>query len=164
MCPSANCTWDPFYTLGLCNECNSITVSPEWRKVNCSDSDAAPLLNGQNCTKYMIITPSNMSLPVIFGRSNTGADDVSTYLTANTTTRSLNRWFDNSFPSQSMDTLALLAFARLPLELIKNYATHLTDIRQSTEILECRITWCAKRYKDVKVVRISTHTHFLYLC
>lgn len=112
----------------------------------------------------MIVTPNSMSLPVMFDRSDAGSNYVSTYLTTNTTTGSLNRWFDNSFPSQSMVTLAMLAFAQLPLELIKNFAPHLADIQKFTDILECRITWCAKRYKDVKVVRISTHTRFLYLC
>ncbi|KAF4542819.1 C6 and c2h2 transcription factor [Lasiodiplodia theobromae] len=29
VCPSANCTWDLFYTLGLCNECNAITLNGE---------------------------------------------------------------------------------------------------------------------------------------
>ena len=134
-CPTGECHWDSFVTLGVCATCDDVTqitlktcrrADPQWIAVVCD-----------------YITPKGFNLSARYSLSEAG----STQTMINVTAAS---FFSNlSVPISTIFDLAVITFP--PAGTILDNERELGDVR-SANVWECSLSWCGKHYAETNVV------------
>lgn len=161
VCPSGNCTWESFSTLGVCSACTNITASisqgkcddfgqrwDTWKTEDGLRVDAQQLCEGgkdywPTSTGLYVGAISNHT--VINSTAKTGAPD------QNPTTDGII----NTFPAPpDIDLLTeVLLFRRAGMTLsISQSSGGWLDNSGDPEAHVCRLNWCMRTWSDVKVV------------
>jgi hypothetical protein len=128
-CTTANCTWPPFYTLGICSSCANVTdqtnttCTPGKRVRSCNYT----LPSGLRLSNSHYYNTSRAYEPTVDATARTGEFDLN----------SITAWLVNA-------------------GIVRFYKE--TPGWPRTESFECGLSWCAKRYSAVNVTagNIST--------
>ncbi|KAF2146950.1 uncharacterized protein K452DRAFT_337265, partial [Aplosporella prunicola CBS 121167] len=149
LCPSANCTWDPFYTLGLSAECKDVSRSTEIQPNKCSEDDSSAN-DDERCTRFTLTTPRNISVSAVAYKKPLEFN--STRFSISTISPSASDWSRSGVVTQENNTIALVALAYLPYDELQDRATATKMYKTLTNVTECKIRWCAKRYTNIAVL------------
>lgn len=114
-CPSSNCSWDVFNSLGICSTCQNVT-----------EATRKPLVSSKT---YTFLTPGGWSI------------SLNSYPQVVTKT-------NNSFIGSTLDDLS----ANLVSMVVMQRSSNLEELYNYI-ITECSISWCAKEYSNVTIVR-----------
>jgi hypothetical protein len=129
-CTTANCTWPTFYALGVCSFCTNVT---DYVKVICIDNPNRGQAIIGNCNYTL---PSGLTHSGTYGNNIVG--DFGPLLNA---TAVLGESSNNTYMT---DVLVMTGITRFK-ETWRRY--------KNPEAFECRLSLCAKRYSQVKVVK-----------
>ncbi|KAK7566671.1 hypothetical protein IWX47DRAFT_841548 [Phyllosticta citricarpa] len=133
-CPSGNCAWPKFSSLGICSTCSrfeALETNVDTTYCNATYGESPKTCN-VNAT---YTTPSNITLEAfVYWKVSSR---VSIY-----DDHALLSSFSKRTGTEEHDDLAVVGFARMP---------PLPD-PEPKNLTECRLAFCAKTYQDVKVV------------
>lgn len=122
-CPSSNCSWEAFNSLGICSSCQNVTERVQLIRTGYS---------------HILLTPRGWAVDV---------DKVDQVVAVT----------NDSFIGSTLDTLS----AELVSMVVVQRPTHVPGDKYV--VTECSISWCAKQYSNVNVVRSSSASSLL-LC
>ncbi|KAF2469513.1 uncharacterized protein BDR25DRAFT_264100 [Lindgomyces ingoldianus] len=158
-CPSGNCAWEDFYSLGVCSSCATVTRSRTFSLRNCTEEEAR---STDTCIVRNYHMPSNLTLDIIFQtRTNSlGNNLIVTQVAGAAATGIGGNWLfahrgrpwehlDNIF--YTADVLAVFAVARLPFNIDWDLERALADSETLIDITDCQLRWCLKKYQHVEV-------------
>lgn len=112
-CPSNNCSWEIFSSLGICSTCQNVTETIELIRTGYS---------------HIILTPRGWAVSV---------DRIDKVVAAT----------NDSFLGSTVDTLS----ANIVSTVVVQRPSHAPE--DEYVVTECTISWCAKQYSNVHVVR-----------
>lgn len=138
ICQSGNCTWDDFYSLGVCSTCVNVTKSTKLDIVTQSDA------YGDGTSDAYFTTPNGARL----GPQAFDSDDSHTIMADST-----NLVSSNVSHGEKLDSWA--PFPELARASIVQMSQSGPD-PGTWEATECLIEWCAKLYRNPTVVSHST--------
>jgi hypothetical protein len=183
-CPSGNCTWPDFYTLGLCNSCadvskaTRVTLALGFTVGLAAHSDGGILEDAS----LAFLSPAGIMLQKSLADWFLG--DRNAYLRLPFSTEVSEPYVSLAIfrPGESYDKLEKLwqdirqvlasnpnstvlskfpvinsvpgSFAYDRFNPLPNY-TFMDATIANTTVMECKVDWCAKQYKDVSVVRVQ---------
>ncbi|KAF2139232.1 uncharacterized protein K452DRAFT_310684 [Aplosporella prunicola CBS 121167] len=131
-CSTGNCTWPDYTTLGLCSSCKNVTLESTPNKDYTAIYDAFYSTKVKNCDgcRFTYETPENNHM--LFNSVCTCASP-RTIISGNAT---LNR-----FANKSLTAIAIV-----------KVNSSLGGDSSLPDVTECKISWCAKAYRGVRVV------------
>jgi hypothetical protein len=142
-CPSGNCNWNPFESIGICNSCVDVTVQTN-ASMWCEDTDIAPWDNstiGRTCTYE---TPSGYRLEGnavnwfymrSYAMHHTLWNSTPTWDTS-------NRSQGTQEPDPGIATIAALKWVEYDDQAVGKPEIWLEAA------YECSLNWCAKEYNN----------------
>ncbi|KAK7514508.1 hypothetical protein IWZ03DRAFT_415911 [Phyllosticta citriasiana] len=146
-CPSGNCTWPKFSSLGICSTCSRVEALET--DVDTTYCDATYGESPKTCdVNATYTTPSNLTLEAFVYWQVSSRVSIYDY-------HALLSSFSKPSGTEEHDDLAVVGFARmppLPDPEPKNVRNASIDWLNSAQLTECRLAFCAKTYQDVKVV------------
>lgn len=170
-CPSGNCTWDDFYTLGACVSCSDVTNRTNVERGECNEKESRFV---HTCAKKLYHTPGNLTLDALFTRKrdpkggskfasmtqirSVAATAIGGYWKMAHITRGITADITtpNTTFTHSADVIVAVAIAQFPSAERYLNATVEEEI-EPTHITECTLKWCLKKYEGVRVVSKAFH-------
>ena len=139
-CPTGDCHWDSFVTLGVCATCDDVTqITP----VTCSQA------GNQWIAVCDYVTPKGFNLSAGYSLSGAGSYQTMINVTATSPVSSI------SDPISRIFDLAVITFPTAETNLDNESA--LEDVT-SADVWECSLSWCGKQYSEINVVNSTLNT------
>jgi hypothetical protein len=156
-CPSGNCTWSPFTTLGICSECQNITSRV---KASCNvgwDVDEISNVTDYSSNWYEMCyyeligpgnLPGNMSYPGPLARYESSSTKFKSSCDGNMYWPLWFTWASDVW-DKSRDLLSFTAY-RFPKDKDFGYGHCRLPM---AHVEQCTLFWCAKRFEAPAVVQ-----------
>ncbi|KAK7714007.1 hypothetical protein SLS57_007294 [Botryosphaeria dothidea] len=160
-CSTGNCSWPDFNTLGICSTCRNVTSECKKKPITLKTPDPAKNESGTPEVVNQHITPGgivlNISAPFEISEEEDGM----------TTTYGYNQGSGNLITgnvsdsesqydakNQSIITLAVANTSRTSdkFDEAGMYGREPLVYSDTPDILECSLVWCAKSFRNVRVV------------
>lgn len=170
-CATGNCTWPVFTTLGVCSSCRNVTAETTDERIVLQAVDPSKNESGTDAVRHLYRTPSGIFLNATAPwriKTSLGRGDA-TYesgygdlLVGNISYASLAGQEYNI--DRHIITIAVANMStfsepdRIPSawDPVGAFGSPSFVYKADVDIIECDLRWCAKTFRDVKVVSITS--------